>query len=125
MKTWRERSAPVIREALKKTEGQPEKDIRKALRDAYPFGERKYWPYKVWLDEVKKQRSGQLPVAKKGPVDDPRQSKFSFFPGFYKDTFDNPWTATSFITEGGSPEQEKIDQKNFKAYLKRRKTTRR
>ena len=22
------------------------------LRDAYPFGERKYWPYKVWLDAI-------------------------------------------------------------------------
>jgi len=32
-----------------------EKKIREALWDAYPFGERKYWPYKVWLDEIKRQ----------------------------------------------------------------------
>lgn len=25
---------------------------KRELRDAYPFGERKYWPYKIWLEEV-------------------------------------------------------------------------
>jgi hypothetical protein len=23
--------------------------------EAYPYGERKYWPYKVWLSEIKRQ----------------------------------------------------------------------
>jgi hypothetical protein len=27
-------------------------ELRKRLSAAYPFGERKYWPYKVWLSEV-------------------------------------------------------------------------
>lgn len=22
------------------------------IRDAYPFGPRRYWPYKIWLDRV-------------------------------------------------------------------------
>lgn len=26
---------------------------RKALRDAYPFGQREYWPYKAWLKAIK------------------------------------------------------------------------
>lgn len=26
---------------------------REQLRDAYPFSERRYWPYKVWLRQVK------------------------------------------------------------------------
>ena len=35
--------------------GKAEKEIKKALREAYPFGERKYHPYKIWLDEIKVQ----------------------------------------------------------------------
>lgn len=27
-------------------------ELRKRLSAAYPFGERKYWPYKVWCEEV-------------------------------------------------------------------------
>lgn len=30
-------------------------ELRKALRAAYPFGERKHWPYKVWLAEIQRQ----------------------------------------------------------------------
>ena len=26
---------------------------RQALREAYPFGPRRFWPYKVWLQEVR------------------------------------------------------------------------
>lgn len=54
-KTWREHAKPIIAEVLKSTKGLPDKEIRKALREAYPFGERKYWPYKVWCDEIRAQ----------------------------------------------------------------------
>lgn len=27
------------------------KEAERALREAYPFGEREYWPYRVWLRE--------------------------------------------------------------------------
>lgn len=54
--SWRERAAPIIARVLRETAGQPDGDIKRALRDAYPFGERRYHPYKVWLDEVKNQR---------------------------------------------------------------------
>jgi hypothetical protein len=33
------------------------------LFDAYPFGERKYTPYKIWLDEIKRQ----VGTKKEGP----------------------------------------------------------
>lgn len=33
--------------------GTPEKDLRQIARDAYPFGERKHWPYKMWLKATK------------------------------------------------------------------------
>jgi hypothetical protein len=54
--TWRERAAPIIALVLRETEGQEEKAIRRALRDAYPFGQRAMHPYKAWCDEVRRQR---------------------------------------------------------------------
>jgi hypothetical protein len=54
-RTWRDIAAPIIYEVLKENKGKDEKTIKKALRDAYPFGERNDHPYKIWLDEIKKQ----------------------------------------------------------------------
>lgn len=54
--SWRDTAKPIIARVLKETTGQSDRDIKKALREAYPFGEREYWPYKVWCDEVRKQR---------------------------------------------------------------------
>lgn len=57
MSTWRERLAPIIAQTL---DGLPADaslaDKRKALRAAYPKGlGRSYWPYRVWLDECRRQ----------------------------------------------------------------------
>ena len=38
-------------------------ELRSVLRHHYPFGERKYWPYKVWCEEVR--RALALPVRRK------------------------------------------------------------
>ncbi len=65
--TWRDSARPIIAEVLKATKGQSEKEIRKALKDAYPYGERRYHPYKIWCDEIKKQRG--LKKSKKFEVD--------------------------------------------------------
>lgn len=56
---WREKAAPLIAQVLKATSGQDERTIQRALTDAYPFGERKSWPYKAWLNEVRAQRGRQ------------------------------------------------------------------
>lgn len=53
---WRLESAAIIRVVLLETQGQEEKAIRKALIAAYPFGERKMHPYKIWRSEVAIQR---------------------------------------------------------------------
>lgn len=71
-KTWRDSAKPIIAEVIKAHVGQDIKVIKKALREAYPFGERKYHPYKIWNDEVK----GQLGTKKKkikGQSEDPNQ----------------------------------------------------
>src|SRR6187549_2816625 len=53
---WRAKFRPIIREALEATKGKTPEEIRKAVVDAYPLSERKYWPYKVWCDEVRVQK---------------------------------------------------------------------
>lgn len=53
---WRNYAAPIIARVLKETAGKSEKEIRDALRAAYPFGQAKYHPYKMWCKEVRVQR---------------------------------------------------------------------
>ena len=57
---WRKHCAPIIRRVLEETRGQDEREIRRALRDAYPYGERRMHPYKIWCSEIKRQRSQPL-----------------------------------------------------------------
>jgi hypothetical protein len=54
--SWRDRARPIIAEVLRMTAGKDENIIRAALFDAYPFGERKRYPYHIWLDEIQRQR---------------------------------------------------------------------
>lgn len=54
--TWRDSARPLITKALENSKGKSEQEIRKALRDAYPWGERRMHPYKIWCDEIKVQR---------------------------------------------------------------------
>ena len=56
-KTWRDVARPIIAKVLEETKGKPDIEIRQALFNAYPFGERRYTPYKIWLDEIQKQKS--------------------------------------------------------------------
>lgn len=55
MASWRDIAKPIIAEVIRREGRADLRKLRKALRDAYPFGERRYHPYKVWCDEVKKQ----------------------------------------------------------------------
>jgi len=55
-RTWRDSARPLIAKALEATKGKTEQEIRRALRDAYPWGERRMHPYKIWCDEIKVQR---------------------------------------------------------------------
>ena len=68
-KTWRDSCAVIIAKVLLETKGQDEKAIRKALFEAYPFGERKYHPYKIWLSEIKVQRKQRVSIPPKDQLD--------------------------------------------------------
>ncbi len=54
--TWREAAQPIVAQVLAATRGAPETEIRKALRKAYPWGPRENHPYKIWCDEIRRQR---------------------------------------------------------------------
>ena len=53
--TWRERLAPLISEIIIREGTADMRKLRKALREAFPCGERKYHPYRIWLDEINVQ----------------------------------------------------------------------
>lgn len=57
-KTWRDICKPIIAKVIAENKHLGDKAVRKALFEAYPFGERKHHPYKIWLDEVKYQLKG-------------------------------------------------------------------
>jgi hypothetical protein len=63
--TWRQIAAPLIHKVLEETKGKTDKEIKKALRDAYPFGERAFHPYKIWCDEINVQRGKRIFGARK------------------------------------------------------------
>jgi len=56
---WRpictERIVPIIQEHLERFGKKDLKGLKKKISEAYPFGMRKYHPYKTWLDEKNKQ----------------------------------------------------------------------
>ena len=75
---WTDRARPIIAAVLEETAGQDERAIRKALAEAYPFGERRMWPYKAWLSEVKRQRGLRSRKKTDPPEVDERQQVMEF-----------------------------------------------
>lgn len=69
-KTWRDIARAVIQKALQEAEAQglDAEATKKHVNAAYPFGERAYHPYKIWLSEMKRtfepSRPGQSDLAK-------------------------------------------------------------
>lgn len=53
--TWRSEAAAVVRRVIAKTGREDMAALRRAIRAAYPFGERAHYPYKVWCEEVRRQ----------------------------------------------------------------------
>lgn len=56
---WRDKAAPVIINVVNQVGKGDPKALRRALRQAYPFGERRGWPYRAWLIEIH-ERVGPL-----------------------------------------------------------------
>ena len=73
--SWRQSASPIISRVIREHGTEDMKALRAALRAAYPFGERAYWPYKVWCDEVRSQL-GLKKKAKKVEDGEPLPSLF-------------------------------------------------
>ena len=52
---WRNIAAPIIAEVIERVGRENEKALKTALREAYPWGQRKYHPYKIWCSEIRIQ----------------------------------------------------------------------
>jgi hypothetical protein len=54
-KTWRNYAIDYLEKILLEysTLPDPKPSLKYFIRDNYPFGQRKYTPYKIWLEEVK------------------------------------------------------------------------
>lgn len=61
MSYWRDTARPIIAAAIQEAAGDQER-LKQLLFDAYPFRERRYHPYKIWLDEIRVQ-TGKKPIA--------------------------------------------------------------
>jgi len=63
--SWRQYSAPIIKRVIDQCGTEDMKLLRHKLHEAYPFGERKYHPYKIWCDEIRSQLGLKRPKSKK------------------------------------------------------------
>lgn len=55
MRTWRDHARPIIARVIAEVGTQDRKALRAALRAAYPYGERRYHPYRIWCHEIRVQ----------------------------------------------------------------------
>jgi len=52
MSDWSEVSRKVIQGVINAHPNASDAELRNAVKDAYPFGVRKFWPYKAWCKAV-------------------------------------------------------------------------
>ena len=83
----RDQCRPIIAAILEANKGKTEKEIRKALRDGFPWPPRKYHPYKIWLDEANVQL-GKRRFGEKKKIPDPNQQNLFDDPDLYTGGFD-------------------------------------
>lgn len=80
MTTWREHAAPLIAKVIAIVGTADQKALRKALREAYPWGVRKMHPYKIWCSEVRVQlehaRAVEMLRAQKMPTEEGQGNLF-------------------------------------------------
>lgn len=65
--TWRNAAAPIIARVIEQVGTDDMPALRRALRDAYPWGERRMHPYRIWCDEIRRQLAGPSLVGHRRP----------------------------------------------------------
>ena len=59
--SWREKASQTLHELRPRVDMENLPEARRVIREAYPFGMRKFTPYKVWCEEVRKAFPGLYP----------------------------------------------------------------
>ena len=67
--SWRDSARPIIAAVVQQVGLHDRDELRRALHAAYPWGERRRWPYKSWLAEIKAQIGGLRPRRQRGTGD--------------------------------------------------------
>ena len=84
--TWRDDANRVIQNAIDEigddfiVQDDIDELFKNISRKLYPFGERKYWPYKVWLSAIAKNRE----ACKKRICSEP-QEPINYKTGLFED----------------------------------------
>lgn len=63
--SWRRTARTVISKVIREVGRYDLKTLKRAISAAYPFGPKRYHPYKIWLDEVKLQLYPDHPKKRK------------------------------------------------------------
>lgn len=53
--TWRDQARPIIARVIAEVGTTDRPALRRALRAAYPWGQRQYHPYRIWCHEIRVQ----------------------------------------------------------------------
>jgi predicted transcriptional regulator with HTH domain len=65
--SWADAAAPIVAEVIRSVGRSDMKALRKALIEAYPWGERENTPYTAWLSEIRRQLGHPLNAPKADP----------------------------------------------------------
>lgn len=75
---WRAISEVIVRFVVQHTRGWPKKEKRRAFIDAYPFGQRELWPYKMWLKVVREYTKPDVKWSRKTAAATDTQTRSMF-----------------------------------------------
>lgn len=75
---WRQQAAPIVASVIERVGKDDMKALRKALREAYPFGPKSQYPYKAWLAEIRRQTGASL-SPRRSRKQDPNRIQLSLF----------------------------------------------
>ena len=64
--SWRNRGMGIAGEIVSRRDDWTEGELRKALSDGYPWGERKMHPYRIWLSVSKEMVDQHFPKKPSG-----------------------------------------------------------
>ena len=76
MSYWRTHAAPIISKIIKNNPSLNNQELKKLISEKYPYGKRAYHPYKIWLDEIKRQLGEKPKLNSRDKSPDPNQLTF-------------------------------------------------